>query len=149
MLNKMIKVYLQYGAFTQIGFGFCYFATVGMSRFQDLAFGHRMYSAGLQMLRRFNDPYTLGRGLTISILFVTHLIMPIRDHLVLLEQAVDYTLAAGDKVFFLISIGALSISRLYLGADMAQVESFCTDAPEDSGDWTSDLRGGLIITSVR
>ena len=149
MLIKMISVYLDHGTFVQVGLGFSHFATIGMSRFADMAFGLRMYSAGLQLLRRFNDPYTLGRGLTTSTLFVAHLVTPIRDHLATLVEAIDHTLAAGDKILFLIAIGSLAISRLYLGFDMAEIESFCMYAPEDFGDWTSDLRGGLILTAVR
>lgn len=147
MIIKMTEVHLRRGAFTQVGLAFTEFGVVEMSRFGKSSL--RMYTTGLRLLRRFNDPYTLGRGLTISLLFNAHLNSPIRDHLNVFEEAIDHTLAAGDKILFLIAIGGLAISKLYLGQDMADLESFCTYAPEDFGDWSHDLRGGLIITAVK
>ena len=147
IIIKMVEVHIRKGPYIQSGLGFTEFAAVGMKRF-----GHqsrRVYTIAFLLLRQYNDPYTLGRTLTISSLFVAHLLSPIKDHLSVYEEAVDNTLVTGDKLLFLIAIGGLAISKLYIGSDMAELESFCTYAPEDFGNWTYDLRGGLIIISVR
>ena len=144
---KMVQVHLYKGSYIQSGLGFTEFAAVGMSRFGYQS--RRVYTIAFFLLRQYNDPYTLGRTLTVSSLFVAHLLSPIRDHLAIYEEAIDSTLATGDKLSFLIAVGGLAISKLYIGNDMTELESFCTYAPEDFGDWSSDIRGGLIIICVR
>ena len=137
------------GTFYQSGVGFAYFTMVATSRYGDMAFGLKTYKAAQELLRRFNDPYTLGRGLTLLSLFVGHLFTPIRDNLELQEEAVEYCLVSGDKHTFLFSVAGLALSRLYLGTDMAELESYCSIGPEDFGDWSRDLRGGVLLTAVR
>lgn len=149
MTTKIIEVYLQRGCFLQIGLGFCHFSSIVSSRHGVSSFGRKMYSVSQQLLRRFNDTYTLGRGLTISTLFVAHLFSPIRDHLHDLEEAVDYMISSGDRLAFLVAVGALAVSRLYLGHDLTELESFCSYAMDDVGDRTVDLRGSVLITAVR
>ena len=146
---KMVGVFLSHGTFNQAGLGFAYFASISVTRFANLAFGHKMYKVSQRLLRRFHDYYTSGRILTISALFNTHLFSPIREHLDLLEEGFAYTLASGDKIFSIISVGSLALFRLYLGYDMIDIESFCTYAPEEFGDWGADLRGGAILMATR
>ena len=149
MAVKIIWVYLNHGTFVQIGAGFLYLAMVSMSRFSDIPLGHKLHTTGMQLLRRFNDPYTLGRGLTLSYLFLAHYLTPIGDHVMDLEEALDYTLVSGDKIVSLLTISCLACSRLFMGFDMADLESFCGYAAEDYGDWTLDLRGGVMLMAVR
>lgn len=149
MATMMIEVYLQRGCFIQIGLGFCHFASIVSSRHGVSSFARKMYTVSQQLLRRFNDPYTLGRGLTISTLFVAHLFTPIRDHLDNLEQAMGHTLQSGDRLAFLVAVGALAISRLYLGHDLSELESFCAYETDDFGECTVDPRGSVLLTAVR
>lgn len=150
MAMKMVDLHLSSsGTFYQSGVGFGYFSMVAASRFRDLSFGRRLYNASQQLLRRFNDPHTLGRGLTVLSLFVAHLMAPIRDNFDMQEEAMEYGLMAGDKHSFLFSVAGLALSRLYLGADMADLESYCSIASEDFGNWAADLRGGILLTAVR
>ena len=149
MATKMIEVYLQRGCFIQIGLGFCHFASIVSSRHGVSSFGRKIYTVSQQLLRRFNDTYTLGRGLTISTLFVAHLFTPIRDHLHNLEEAVEHTISSGDRLAFLVAVGALAISRLYLGHDLSELEAFCAYAADDVGDYNVDLRGSVLLTAVR
>ena len=72
-----------------------------------------------------------------------------QEHLAIFEEAIDHTVTVGDKSMFLIAIGGLAITKLYLGHDMVELESFCTYAPEEHESWMSDVRGGLIIIAVR
>ena len=137
------------GTFYQSGVGFAYFTMVATSRFGDMTFGLQTYKASQELLRRFKDPYTLGRGLTLLSLFLGHLFSPIRDNLELQEEAMEYCLVSGDKHTFLFSVAGLALSRLYLGVDMAELETYCSIGPEDFGDWAEDLRGGVLLTAVR
>lgn len=150
MANKMIDLHLKsQGTFYQSGPGFAYFALVGITRFADLSFGSQMHDVSYQLLRRSNDPYTVGRGLTISAIFIDHMLTPIREHFDVLGEAMDHSLACGDKHVFLFSVGGIALSRLFLGMDMAELENYCNIAPEDFGDWSSDLRGGVLLLAVR
>ena len=149
MAIKIVSLHLCGDSFIQIGLGFPYLATVGMHRFKNAEFSRRLYELSTPLMRKYNDPFTLGRGLTINVLFFSHLLSPISDHLAMYEEAIDYTLAAGDKTLYLFAVGCLAVYRLYLGHDMIEIESFCTYAPEDYGDWAGDLRGGVVLTAIR
>lgn len=137
------------GTFYQSGLGFAYFAFIGICRFADLSFVSQMHDVSYHLLRRSNDLYTVGRGLTLSAIFITHLLTPIRDQFDMLEEAMDRSLVCGDKHAFLFSVAGIALSRLLLGMDMAELENYCNVAPEDFGHWASDLRGGVVLTAVR
>ncbi|MCJ1477411.1 hypothetical protein MMC13_006082 [Lambiella insularis] len=149
MAVKIVYLYIHHGTFVQIGAGCLYLAMVAMTRFSDMVYGHKLHLIGLRLLRQFNDPYTLGRGLTLSYLFVAHYLTPIRDHVMDLEEALDCTLASGDKIVSLITVSCLASSRLFMGEDMADIESFCNYATEDYEDWEQDLRGGITLIAIR
>ena len=149
MAIEMIRLFLEKGAYVQIGLGFCHFTMTGLTRFGNVSFGRVTYAIGLRFLKRFNESSTTGRGLAISSLFIVHLLSPIRDHLAVLEEAVDHSLLAGDKIMFLVAVAGLALSRLWLGSDMADTEAFCSYAPEEFGNWAPDLRGGVMLISVR
>ena len=149
MAIEMVRLFLDKGAYIQIGLGFCYFTMTGLTRFGDMRFGRLTYAIGLRFLKRFNEPSTTGRGLAVSSLFVVHLLSPIRDHLAVLEEAIDHSLLAGDKIMFLVAVAGLALSRLWLGSDMVDTEAFCSYAPEEFGNWAPDLRGGVMLVSVR
>jgi hypothetical protein len=102
-----------------------------------------------QLLRRTRDSYTLGRGLAISAFFMLHILVPIQKHLDVYMEAMEHSLACGDKHVFLFSAGCLALSRLCLGANMAETESSCDFSGEDYGDWTTDTRGGVLLMAVR
>jgi signal transduction histidine kinase/DNA-binding NarL/FixJ family response regulator len=55
----------------------------------------------------------------------------------------------GDPYITLISISSMAMTRLYLGQDMAQLEIFCMETPEDIPNWAQDTRGGASIIAVR
>ncbi len=45
-------------------------------------------------------------------------------------------------------MGAVAVTRLWSGDDLADVESFITDAPDDFPAWQHDIRGGVFLISV-
>lgn len=95
------------------------------------------------------DSFTLGRGLAISAFFVLHIFTPVHKQLDVFNEAMEHALACGDKHVYLFSAGCLALSRLYLGADMVETESACEFSAEGFGDWTTDTRGGVVLTAVR
>ena len=95
------------------------------------------------------DSFTLGRGLAISAFFVSHISVPVHQHLDVFNEAIEHALACGDKHVFLFSAGSLALSRLYIGADMFETECACDSSTEGFGDWTADMRGGVLLTAVR
>ena len=49
----------------------------------------------------------------------------------------------------LFSYGSIALNKLYIGDGMADTEAFCSFAAEDFGDWSLDMRGGVLLTAVR
>ena len=138
------------GTFPQIGLGCMYFAMACIIRSTDTSFAMRMHAKGMHLLTRYEASYTLGRGLGISGLFVAHLLSALREHTHILDEAIDHSLVSGDKHLFLLSVGGIAMSRIFVGDDMAELENYCANAPEDFvGDWTKDVRGGTFLLATR
>lgn len=135
--------------FHQSGLGFAYLSLVVMGRFGNLSFGSQLHDISQKLLRRSNDPFTIGRGSTLITCFIAHILSPLRDHMPIFEEVMDQSLMCGDKHVFLFSVAGLAFCKLSLDVDMAEVESFCNTAPEDFGEWAGDLRGGVLVTAVR
>lgn len=134
----MVETHMSHpNTFLQVGLGFGYFTLVCICRTGDLAFGLQMHNLSKQLLAQHGDPYTLGRGLALSALFVEHLFTPIREHIDTLEEAIDHSLVSGDKHVYLLSVGSIALRRLYLGDNMADIEHYCSIGAEDFGDWAS------------
>lgn len=122
--------------FSQVGLGFSYFALVCIIRSDDLFFALQMHDLSKQFLTQHGDPYTLGRGLALSVLFIAHMCTPMREHFDALEEAINHSLVSGDKHVYLLSVGSIALRRLYIGDNMADIETFCSVAAEDFGDWS-------------
>ena len=134
----MIKTHMAHpNTFSQIGLGFGYFALVCICRNDDLPFGLQMHDLSKQLLTQYGDPYTLGRGLALSALFIAHLCTPMRQHFDALEEAIDHSLISGDKHVYLLSVGSIALRRLYIGDNMSDIENYCSIGAEDFGDWAS------------
>ncbi len=138
------------GTFPQIGLGSMYFAMACSIRSPDLSFTVRMHAKAIDLSRQYEDSYTLGRTLGISGLFIAHLLSPLREHANILEEAIDYSLVSGDKHLFLLSVGGIAMSKIFMGDDMGELVTYCAVAPEDfAGDWTQDVRGGTCLIGSR
>lgn len=46
-------------------------------------------------------------------------------------------------------MASMAMTRLYIGHDMSQLETFCSETLEDILDWPSDTCGGTIVATVR
>ncbi|CAF9914274.1 MAG: hypothetical protein ALECFALPRED_009513 [Alectoria fallacina] len=150
LVLKMVETHMTHtSTFSQVGLGFSYFALVCIIRSDDLFFALQMHDLSKQFLTQHGDPYTLGRGLALSVLFIAHMCTPMREHFDALEEAINHSLVSGDKHVYLLSVGSIALRRLYIGDNMADIETFCSVAAEDFGDWSLDMRGGVFLTATR
>lgn len=150
MAIQMITVHLKRGPFIQIGLGYTHFAMIVVSRFRDIDFALKLADLSRSFLNLYrDDPYTQGRGWTIHTLFMNHYQSPLRQSLSTLEGALEMTYAAGDRILSILNFGAMATTRLYIGMDMTEIESFCSYIGEEFEDWQDDLRGGTQILGTR
>lgn len=82
-------------------------------------------------------------------MFVDGFRSPIRDHIPILEQSIEYAQVSGDKHLLLMATALIASCRVWQGDDMVEIENFCDFEAEDFGDWTEDVRGGTYLTAVR
>ena len=138
------------GVSPQSGLGLAFAAMASVIRLQDPDTALLMYDYARQLMFKHEDSYTIGRGLGLSGLFMAHLMSPLREHTYILEEALDHALISGDKNLVLLAVGGMATSKIYVGDDMSEIESYCLTAPEDfAGDWTPDLRAGSFLTATR
>ena len=148
---SFLKFYVTHSeALNRVGLAYAYFSMIAAHRHAgDLTFTHQMYNMSLQLLRQCDDESTVGRGLTVATVFAAHLFSPILEHFEVLDEAVELALMSGDKHLYLFTVSSIALNRMYLGSDIAELEQYCTIAPEDFQDWDKDLRGGVTITACR
>ncbi|KAI4216360.1 MAG: hypothetical protein LQ351_001370 [Letrouitia transgressa] len=150
LVIKMVDVHLKYPqTFSQIGLGFSYFSMVNVIQKSDIAFAIQCINIGAELLGQFKESYTYGRALSLRVMFIESFCRPMREHIGIVEEAIDHSLISGDKHLFLLSIGLVASCRLFQGDDMMEIDNYCSFAAEDYGDWSKDLRGGTYLTAVR
>ena len=92
----------KFSCLNQVGLALSYFAMISYTRSREaLAFTRHISHIAQQCLRKCTDPSTVGRGMTALILFTSHLLTPIIDHLDPLNEVTELALLAGDKHLFL------------------------------------------------
>lgn len=144
-----IQICLSQGTNVQMGLEYMHLAMISIGRFGEIPFGLEMYSISQALLKRYGDISNIARGSGIGTLFVAHLQSPIREHIPVLDEALEYSLRCGDRVLSLVCIGAVAFIRLSTGENMATLENYCEYAPEEFPGWDDDLRGGNLIVAVR
>jgi signal transduction histidine kinase/predicted ATPase/CheY-like chemotaxis protein/serine/threonine protein kinase len=149
MTIELIKIHIDRGTCVQIGIGYCNLAMISIARFKDVELGLLLGEVAQSYLDLLEDAWTRGRGWTMYALFIGHLQMPLQNHLPVLETALDYSLESGDQLLGMMTIGAIASYRFWLGQNMAELEVFCNDGPEQFDDWEKDTRGATIVTMIR
>ena len=145
MTMKLINAHIDRGTCVQIGIGYCNMAMISIARFKDVELGLMLGEIAQLYLDSLEDAWTRGRGWTMYALFIGHFQMPLQNHLPILETALDYALQSGDQLLGMMTIGAIASYRFWLGQDMAELEAFCHDAPEQFDDWEKDTRGATVV----
>ncbi|KAJ5141279.1 hypothetical protein N7526_002274 [Penicillium atrosanguineum] len=149
MAIEMMNIHIFRGGFTQVSIGCSHLAMISLSRFKDLVFGAKLSDFSLSLLEHCPELWTQSRGSIVHSLYVSHLRIPLASTLPALEASLEASFTIGDPYITLISISSMAMTRLYLGQDMAQLELFCMETPEDIPNWAQDTRGGASIIAVR
>lgn len=149
MAIEMMKLHLFKGGFVQVSIGCSHLSMIALSRFRDLELATKLTSLGMTLFQRCPEPFTRTRASIAHNLYVSHLRSPISSILPDLEVALEASYAMGDPYIVLTGVCSMAMARLFLGQDMAQLETFCNEGPEDYPDWTSDTRGGVGILVIR
>ena len=146
----MIEVHVRRGEYRQCAMGYLHFASIAAGRFGMTAFGVRLSDLSAKMSEKYHDDsYTVGRSETLRSLFMGHLQTPMAEQLVLLEQAQDASVMAGDRILQLLNLGVSAAYRFWSGGELGEVELFCQEAPSELTAWEGDLRGGVFLVCVR
>jgi signal transduction histidine kinase/predicted ATPase/serine/threonine protein kinase/DNA-binding NarL/FixJ family response regulator len=149
LVLKFINYHLENGAAVQIGIIYTNLAMIAVTRFKDIPLSILFADMSQEFLTVYDDAWTRGRGWLLYCLFVGHFQSPIRNQLPVLESALEYSLASGDKNVSILNIGAMAIFRLWSGQDVAELEMFCSYGPEEFDSWEQDLRGGTLLIAAR
>lgn len=149
MAIEMLNLYLFKGAFIQIAIGCSHLSMIALGRFRDLELAMRLSDYALSLIERCPEPLTQTRASITQNLYVNHLRIPVSSTLPALEAALETSFALGDPYLTLTSIWAMAMTRLYLGHDMAQLETFCNDSPEDHQSWMNNTGAGVCILATR
>lgn len=149
MAIEMVNIHIFRGGFTQISIGCSHLAMISLRRFKDLVFGAKLSDLSLSLLERCPELWTQSRGSIVHNLYVSHLRVPMVSTLPALETSLEASFTMGDPYITLISISSMAMTRLYLGQDMAHLETFCMETPEDVPGWAQDTRGGASLIAVR
>lgn len=144
-----VNMHMTCGGFPQSGISFIHLATIAIARFNMLTFANDIGSVALDIMERWRDPYTLGRGNTVYSLFVSHIHSTLPVSIEHLESALEYTIQAGDRISTILNFGVVALLKFYASENLFELELFCQYGPEEVPNWQYDCRGGTIIIAVR
>ncbi|KAL3496895.1 hypothetical protein BJX62DRAFT_232091 [Aspergillus germanicus] len=148
MAIEMMNLHLQ-GGFVQICIGCSHLAMIAFSRFRDLDLAVRLSELSVTLLERCPEPWTRSRGSLVHNFYVAHLRAPLANTLPALEACVEASSSLGDPYITLITMSSMAMTRLALGHDLVQIETFCNETPGEKSDWEKDTRGGASLVVVR
>lgn len=146
---KFANFVIDRGNVVQAGLAFTMLAGATFGRYKDFELGNLYGDAAQDFLTLYEDTWTRGRGWTLYSLFVGPFRTPIRNLLPVLENALEYSMASEDRFVSVLNLGAMAVTRLFAGQDLAEIEAFCTYGPEEFPDWESDMRGGSLLLAAR
>lgn len=147
---KLITIHLEQGTIPQVALAYVHLGTIAGGRFNMINFAVEMGVMAKRLFAMFpNDHYTLGRGQTLQPLFLGHLEAPIGDLISNLDDALQSSLTAGDRMLTLLNLGIQAHMRVFAGYDMMDLEAWIEETPVDMWNWQRDLRGGVFLMACR
>ncbi|TVY71370.1 Two-component system protein A, partial [Lachnellula suecica] len=149
MALVMVNTQLTYGNFPQAGMGFLHLAQIAIARFNMVKFGTEMGKVSLQLMDRWRDPYTMGRGGTIYSLFVGHVHTHLQQSLAQLEGALEFAIQAGDRISTILNFGLVANLKFFASENMLDLENFIQYGCEEISNWQFDTRGGTMALAIR
>lgn len=145
----MIDTYLSSGTFIQAGMGFLQLALIAITRHNMIEFANECGDIALALIERWEDPYTIGRGLTIYSTFVGHIQHHLKSSIGQLEGALQYATRAGDRISIILNFGLVGNLKFFLSENLSELELFCTYGCGDIANWQLDTPGGTMIIAIR
>lgn len=147
---KFIKIHLEQGTISQVSLAYVHLGTIAGGRFNMINFAVDMGAIAKRMFAMFpQDHYSLGRGQTLQPLFLGHLEAPIRDLIPGLEDGLQSSLTAGDRIMSLLNLGVQAHIRAFASHDAAELEAWIEETPLDMRSWQRDMRGGVFLMACR
>ncbi|KAF2799442.1 two-component sensor protein histidine protein kinase-like protein [Melanomma pulvis-pyrius CBS 109.77] len=147
---KLIGLHLHRGTVSQVALGYVHLGSIAGGRFNMMEFA---IETGTMAKRLFDmypeDHYTRGRGQTLQPLFIGHLESPINDLIPGLNDAMESSIIAGDRILSLLNIGVVAHFKQMASHDVAELEAWIEEAPLEFKNWQQDLRGGVFLVGAR
>lgn len=145
----MVDICLHGDGFVQAGIGFIQLAVIAITRHNMVEFADACGKLALKLVDQCEDPYTIGRGMTIYSTFVGHLQAPLKSSVGQLENALAFAAQSGDRNSTIISLGLLANLKFFASEDLADLETFCTHACDGFSKWQLDTPGSTMIITIR
>jgi signal transduction histidine kinase/FixJ family two-component response regulator/tetratricopeptide (TPR) repeat protein len=149
MSLTMINTHLTCGNFPQAGMAYLHLAMIAITRFKMIRFASDMGNISLELMNRWRDPFTMGRGGTIYSLFVGHIQVSLQESLPQLEGALEYAIQAGDRISTILNFGMMGNLKFFASENLADLEAFLHYGCEEVPGWTLDVRGGTMAIAIR
>lgn len=146
---RFVDTVIDRGNIVQAGVGFTMLGAAAIGRFKDFELAMLYSETAQDYFTLFDDVWTRGRGWTLYALFLGHFRTPIRNLLPILENALEYSMASEDRFVSILNLGAMALTRLWAGQDVAEIEAFCNYGPEEFPGWEVDMRGGALLLATR
>ncbi|RKF71790.1 Peroxide stress-activated histidine kinase mak3 [Golovinomyces cichoracearum] len=149
MALVMVNTHLTCGSFPQVGMAYINLSMIAITRFNMIKFACQMADISYTLVCKWQDPYTIGRrGISYS-LFVGHIQSDLQDSLDQLDEALHYSIQAGDRISTILNFGLAGHMKFFLSVNLAELEAFMCDGCEEVPNWSDDTRGGTIAIVVR
>lgn len=149
MALVMVDTQLTCSNFPQSGMAYLHLAMIAITRFKMIKFASDMGTIALNLMERWRDPYTMGRGLTLYAVFVGHIQVSAQASLPQLEGALEYAIQAGDRISTILNFGMMGTLKFFASENLADLEAFLHYGCEEIPNWDIDVRGGPMAIAVR
>lgn len=146
---NFVNTIIDRGNIVQAGLAFTMLGAATIGRFKDFDLAMLFSSSAEDYFHTYDDSWTRGRGWTLYALFLGHFQTPIRNLLPILEHALEDSMSTEDRFISILNLGAMALTRLWAGQDVAEIEAFCSYGPEEFPGWELDMRGGALILATR
>ncbi|KAF2640308.1 hypothetical protein P280DRAFT_428266 [Massarina eburnea CBS 473.64] len=146
----LIDIHLSKGTVSQVALGYVHLGSIAGGRFNMMEFAVECGTIAKRLFDMYpDDHYTLGRGKTLTSLFLGHLQTPMSALFVDLSAGMDASLLAGDRLLSLLNLGVTAHFQLMASTDAADVETWIEESALEFKDWDQDTRGGVFLVSCR
>ncbi|KAF2477826.1 uncharacterized protein BDR25DRAFT_338561 [Lindgomyces ingoldianus] len=147
---KLVGAHLRRGNFSQAALGYVHLGSIAAGRFNMIEFAVEAGHIAQRMFSMYpDDHYTFGRGQTLQSLFLGHLESHVNDQIPALNDAMEASVMAGDRILSLLNLGVVAHFKQMASHDLAELEAWIDEAPLEFRNWQRDLRGGVFLIGVR